>query len=171
MLHPKTNISPKKSGLQYRNLLLQWSIFRGYVSLPNGKGFCHPPPKKKHYILFRFGLFCFQLTHAVLFGGCATKYRFLEPKWPLFWLEKALFWRGWLVKHSKLFGGDSIIFIQRTKNKNINPIVHPIVVKILLFLWPCLALILATLEGEFLNRFFLGWFFWGWPISKAVGLF
>ena len=22
------------------------------------------------------------------------RYKYLEPKWPLFWLEKTLFWRG-----------------------------------------------------------------------------
>ena len=27
-----------------------------------------------------------------------SKYTYLEPKWPLFWLEKALFWGGWPSK-------------------------------------------------------------------------
>ena len=30
------------------------------------------------------------------FGRCW--YVYLEPKWPLFWLEKALFWGGWPSK-------------------------------------------------------------------------
>ena len=47
-----------------------------------------------------FGDFKIQVEdHCKWSDGIADGYfLYLEPKWPLFWLEKALFWGGWPSK-------------------------------------------------------------------------
>ena len=56
---------------------------------------CHARPVG---IVARLGTSCWWLFFLGNNPGWSGKSYCLEPKWPLFWLEKALFWGGWPSK-------------------------------------------------------------------------
>ena len=62
------------------------------------KACSHPHQKKFRYWKIVWLLCCMyskRMSHSV---EIYCVYRYLEPKWPLFWLEKALFWWAWPAK-------------------------------------------------------------------------